>query len=95
MREHVEENIDLHELATQYHLSYASFRKMFKKYTGKSPRQYHLELKLMRAKELLLTSDLSITEISHLLNFESLQYFSRYFKKQTGSSPRALRKTIV
>ncbi len=95
MREHVEENIDLHELAAHYHLSYASFRKMFKKYTGKSPRQYHLELKLMRAKELLLTSDLSITEISHLLNFESLQYFSRYFKKQTGSSPRALRKTIA
>lgn len=94
MRENVEINIDLQELASQHHVSYANFRKMFKKYTGVSPRQYHLELKLMRARELILTSSKSIKEISQELQFESIHYFSRYFKKKIGYSPTALRKTV-
>ena len=95
MRENVETQIDLQALANQYHVGYANFRKMFKKYTGISPRQYHLELKLMRAKELILTSEKSIREISEDLQFESIHYFSRFFKKKIGCSPTALRKTIL
>ena len=95
MRENVEINIDLQDLASQHHVSYANFRKMFKKYTGMSPRQYHLELKLMRAKELILTSTKSIKEISQELHFESIHYFSRYFKKKLGYSPTQLRKSVV
>ncbi|MBX2874146.1 MAG: AraC family transcriptional regulator [Saprospiraceae bacterium] len=94
MRENVESNLDLQILAAQYHVTYANFRKMFKKYTGMSPRQYHLELKMRRAKELVLTSDKSIMQISEELNFESIHYFSRYFKKKLGYSPTELRKTI-
>lgn len=94
MRENVESQLDLQALAAQYHVTYANFRKMFKKYTGMSPRQYHLELKMRRAKELVLTSDKSIMEISEELNFESIHYFSRYFKKKMGCSPTVLRKTI-
>ena len=94
MRENVEAQIDLQELAAQYHVTYANFRKMFKKYTGMSPRQYHLELKMRRAKELVLTSDKSIMQISDELQFESIHYLSRYFKKKLGYSPTELRKTI-
>lgn len=94
MRENVESQIDLQLLASEYHVTYANFRKMFKKYTGMSPRQYHLELKMRRAKELVLTSDKTIMEISEELQFESIHYFSRYFKKKLGYSPTELRKTI-
>ena len=94
IRENIESHIDLQELANSYHVGYANFRKMFKRYTGISPRQYHLELKLMRAKELILTSEKSIKEISQELQFESIHYFSRYFKKKMGYSPTELRKTI-
>ena len=94
MRENVEAQIDLQKLAAQYHVTYANFRKMFKKYTGMSPRQYHLELKMRRAKELVLTSDKSIMQISEELHFESIHYFSRYFRKKMGCSPTELRKTI-
>lgn len=94
MRQNVEINLGLQELANQHHISYANFRKMFKKYTGVSPRQYQLELKLIRAKELLLTSEKSVKEISQELHFESIHYFSRYFKKKIGCSPTQLRKTI-
>lgn len=95
MRENVEAHIDLQELASQYHIGYANFRKMFKKYTGVSPRQYHLELKLMRAKELILSSDKNIQEICNELQFESIHYFSRYFKQKMGYSPTELRKPIT
>ena len=95
MREHLNDNIDLQELAGRYNVGYANFRKMFKKYTGISPRQYHLNLKMMYAKQLILTSDKSIKEISQELQFESIHYFSRYFKKKMGYSPTELRKTAV
>lgn len=94
MREKAEQSIDLQALSHQYHISYSTFRKMFKKYTGISPRQYHLELKLMKAKELILTTDKSIQEISAQLQFESIHYFSRYFKKKVGTSPSQLRKSV-
>ncbi|MEL6942808.1 MAG: AraC family transcriptional regulator [Bacteroidota bacterium] len=94
IRAKVEEPIDLQTLAKNHHISYASFRKLFKKYTGKSPRQYHLELKLLRAKELILSTDKSMQEISRTLHFESIHYFSRFFKQKTGMSPTELRKTI-
>ncbi|GJM34574.1 MAG: transcriptional regulator [Saprospiraceae bacterium] len=95
MRQKVESNIGLQELANRHHISYANFRKMFKKYTGVSPRQYHLELKLIRAKELLLTSEKSVKEISQELHFESIHYFSRYFKKRMGCSPTQMRNNTL
>ena len=92
IRGHVEEHIDLKALAHQYHISYASFRKQFKKYTGMAPRQYHMELKIRRAKELLLTTDLTISEIADQLQFESVHYFSRYFRKKTDLSPSSFKR---
>ena len=95
MRENVTHHIDLQEIANRHNVGYANFRKMFKKYTGLAPRQYHLNLKLMHAKQLILTSDKSIKEISQELQFESIHYFSRFFKKKMGYSPSELRKTAV
>lgn len=92
MRENIQEKVDLHQLAMDHQLSYAYLRKMFKKYTGISPHQYHLEMKIMGARELILTTDKSIKEISFELGFESIYYFSRLFKKKTGMNPSELRK---
>lgn len=92
MRENIENDIDLRKLAEDYNIGYSYFRKMFKKYTGVSPHQYHLELKIMRAKELILSTDKSIKEISFELGFQSIYYFSRLFKKKIGMSPTELRR---
>ncbi len=93
MREHIDEEIDLNKLAEQNCIGYSYFRKMFKKYTGISPHQYHIDLKLMRAKELILTTDKSLKEISYELKFQSIHYFSRLFKKKLGIPPSELRIT--
>ncbi|WP_430813827.1 AraC family transcriptional regulator [Carboxylicivirga sp. RSCT41] len=95
MRNNVNGEIDLEKLAEDNFVAYSYFRKMFKKYTGISPHQYHLDLKIIRAKELILTTNKNIKEISYELGFQSIHYFSRLFKKKTGCNPSELRKTIV
>lgn len=92
IRENITGVIDLEQLASDNNIGYSYFRKMFKQYTGISPRQYHLELKIMRAKELLLVSDKSIKEICYNLGFQSTHYFSRFFKQKVGVSPSDLRR---
>lgn len=92
IRENLTENIDIENLAKENNIGYSYFRKMFKQYTGVSPHQYHLELKIMRAKELLLASDNTVKEICYKLGFQSEHYFSRFFKQKVGVTPSELRK---
>jgi len=92
MRQNTEMEFDLIELAHQHNVGYSYFRKMFKKYTGVSPGQYHLQLKIIRAKELLISTDKSIKEISLELGFQTIHYFSLLFKKKVGMTPTEFRK---
>jgi AraC-like DNA-binding protein len=94
IRENVEQEIDFKCFAEKNNIGYSYFRKMFKKYTGVPPVQYHLDLKILRAKEMLLSTDKIIKEISYELGFQSIYYFSRVFKKKLGVSPSEIRKTV-
>jgi AraC-like DNA-binding protein len=93
IRENIEKELDFKKYAEANNISYSYFRKMFKKYTGVSPVQYQLDLKIMRAKEMLLSTDKIIKEISYDLGFRSVYYFSRIFKNKTGASPSEIRET--
>lgn len=92
MRRNVEQKVDLRKLAEQYNIGYSYFRQMFKKYSGVSPGQYHLQLRIIRAKELLNSTNKSIKEISYELGFPSIYYFSNLFKKKEGMNPSEFRK---
>ena len=91
-REHVEEEFNFEKLTQNYDISCSHLRKKFKQYTGKSPHQYHLDMKMIRAKELILNTNMSIKEIAFSLGFESIHYFSRLFKNKLGQAPTAFRK---
>ncbi len=93
MRENLDKDLDFKELAANINLGYSYFRKMFKKHTGVSPGQYHLHLRLMRAKELLLATDMPIKEVAYETGFESIHYFSRLFKSKIGIPPSEVRVT--
>lgn len=92
MREEVGKEIDFKQYAEENHIGYSYFRKMFKQYTGIAPVQYHLDLKVRRAREMLIATHMSIKEIAFELGFHSVHYFSRFFKKKTGVSPSEIRK---
>jgi AraC-like DNA-binding protein len=79
--------IDMDEVTDILHINYQQLRDRFRGKTGLSPYQYFLQLKINKAKELLLEGTLSIKEISYKLAFESPYYFSRLFKRKTGVAP--------
>lgn len=87
--------IRMEDLAAEFPISYSKFRKSFKRLTGKSPNQYHLDLRLDKAEELLKTTHLTVTEIGYHTGFDSPFYFSRLFKKKFGISPKTLRGSLV
>ena len=92
IREALESELSIQEIAEELGVSYSNFRKLFKEYTGLSPATYQQELRLLRAKELLSTTDLSIKEIAYRLAFDSPDYFSAKFKAKMGCKPSDIRR---
>ncbi len=91
IRESLESDVSIQTIAEELGVSYSNFRKLFKEYTGLSPATYQQELRLLRAKELLTTTELSIKEIAYRLNFESPDYFSAKFKAKMGFKPSEIK----
>jgi AraC-like DNA-binding protein len=73
--------------------SKTNFIRLFKQATGTTPWLYILHLKIDKAKELLLNSQLTVKEIAHTVRIPDPLYFSRLFKKLTGVPPLTFRKT--
>ena len=91
IRESLESDLTIQHIAEDLGVSYSNFRKLFKEYTGLSPATYQQELRLLRAKEMLTTTDYSIKEIAYRLNFESPDYFSAKFKAKMGFKPSEIK----
>jgi AraC-like DNA-binding protein len=85
-------NVDLPALARELDVSYTWFRKVFKQYTGFSPRQFQLHHRIHRASQLLAGTNLPVGEIAQRLGFQSVYYFSELFKRRQACSPQAYRK---
>lgn len=92
MKENIEDPLSPEEIASRLGLGYSWFRRMFKEYTGVSPAQYQLQQKLLRAKELLTSTSLSISEIAYSLHFENAGQFSTFFRKKEGVTPSDFRE---
>lgn len=95
MQERLSDNISPKDVADNLGIGYTWFRRTFKEYVGISPGQYQLQLKHLKAKELLMNDKLPISEISFELGFESISQFSNFFKKHSGISASEYRKGIL
>lgn len=91
MNENIASNLEPEDLAMKLNISYSWFRRIFKEYTGYAPAKYFQELKLRKAKQLLIDTPLSVKEISFSLGFQSTEYFFMFFKKHTGFTPLGYR----
>jgi signal transduction histidine kinase/DNA-binding response OmpR family regulator len=83
---------NLQMLVHKIGMSERHLRRKLKALTGVSPNQFISSFRLEKAKELLLQTDLNISEIAFQIGFDSPQYFSRAFSKTHGISPRGFRK---
>lgn len=80
-------NLDMKLLAQELGVSYSWFRSTFAAHTGLSPHQYLLELRLVRARNLLTETEFSVKEISMQTGFEDEHYFSRLFRQKLNHTP--------
>ena len=92
IKNNIDNNITLQELADLVKLEKTYFIKKFKSVIGTTPMQYVKKARLERAKKLLLYSDMNITQISDALNFTSIHRFSEFFINEVGISPQKFKK---
>lgn len=84
---HIEQKRLLEEVSAYVHLSPNYFATYFKNKTDKNFRNYVLELKIIRATELLKTTHHSISQIADILGYDDYHSFYRAYKKCTGKMP--------
>jgi transcriptional regulator GlxA family with amidase domain len=87
MQVELERGLNAQALARELNVSYSTFRHTFLQHTGSSPHQYLLELRLVRARNLLRQTSQSVKEIAQQAGFDDEHYFCRFFKMKTGLTP--------
>lgn len=84
---HYNKDISLDDVSREVEISPYYFSKIFKEETGRNFVEYVTEIRMNRAKELLLKTDMSMKEICSEIGYADPNYFSRIFKKNTGVTP--------
>ena len=92
MREGADGPLTLRDMADVAHLSPYHFARVFKGVTGVPPGEFLGALRLERAKRLLLTTDLSVSEVCFEVGYQSLGTFTTRFKRLVGVSPGRMRR---
>ena len=82
------------ELARECCLSESRFLHLFREVSGKSVTAFIASIRIERAKELLMGTELSVREIAEAVGYEDQNYFSRCFRKVEGCSPREFRRNL-
>lgn len=88
-------NLKLEDYAELTHRSLSSFKREFKEIYNESPAKWINQRRVKRAANLMLNSDMSVTQIAFETGFEDLSHFSRVFKSQTGKSPSEYKKATI
>lgn len=89
------QDINIEVYAKENFMSVSWFIRTFKARTGLSPLQYITNNRMSCAKDLLMNTPLTVTEISNLVGYSDALYFSRAFKKHAGVSPLKYRNSIL
>lgn len=92
MDRHFCDPLEIAALAKIAHLSPRQFQRIFMKSQGISPINYLMRLRIKRAMELITDLSLNIAEVAQASGFEDANYFSRFFRRYVGVSPRQFRK---
>ena len=92
MRENLGDVITIDDMARTAMFSKFHFTRIFQRVTGISPGRFLSALRLQEAKRLLLTSSMTVADISHVVGYNSIGTFSSRFRASVGVSPTEYRQ---
>lgn len=88
------ENISVNQLSAMCGMSQTHFRRLFKEMFGASPLDYQMNMRILKAKDLLFLGEYSVNEVANAVGFEDANYFSRVFKSRVGVSPANYKNNV-
>lgn len=87
MEQSIEEPVSPGDLADAVGMSTRQLERLFRRYLNRSPKRYYMELRLARARNLLMQTDLSVINVALACGFASPSHFSKCYRAQYGTTP--------
>lgn len=87
MEQNIEEPISPSILARDVHLSTRQLERLFRRYLSRSPKRYYMELRLQKARNLLLQTDMSVINVALACGFASPSHFSKCYRSHYDTTP--------
>ena len=87
MEDNIEEPISPSILAADAGMSTRQLERLFRRYLNRSPKRYYMEMRLQRARNLLMQTDMPVIEVALACGFASPSHFSKCYRAQYGSTP--------
>lgn len=92
MEEHITDEITNSEIASAAFISNTECMRCFKNVLHTTPGKYLRQLRLSKAKQLLLSTPMKVEKIGELCGFREMSYFAKVFRAEYGSAPLTYRK---
>jgi len=92
---HLTENLSLDEVAKVAGLSPKYFSAFFRRHTGTCFRDWLAEIRVERAQTLLSQKNHAVARVTFMVGFKDIRTFQRAFKKVTGTTPLAYKKSVA
>jgi transcriptional regulator GlxA family with amidase domain len=87
MESHIEEPISPSVLATEVGMSTRQLERLFRRYLNRSPKRYYMELRLQKARNLLMQTDMSVINVALACGFASPSHFSKCYRAHYETTP--------
>ena len=87
MESHIEDPVSPPDLAEQVAMSTRQLERLFRRYLNRSPKRYYMELRLERARNLLMQTDMSVISVALATGFTSPSHFSKCYRAHYDTTP--------
>ncbi|WP_248927591.1 response regulator [Paenibacillus hamazuiensis] len=91
IRTHFHDNLSLEKVASIVYLNPIYFSQLFKQKTGTGYKDYVIQLRMERAKELLMSRDLRVADVAKLVGYDDIRHFTQVFRKKYNMTPTEYR----
>ena len=92
LAENYREKLSLEALGLHFNMNPFYLQKQFKRHIGQTPTEYLIYMRMTKAKQLLRTTDKSVSQVANMVGIDNLGHFTRQFKKLEGITPHEYRK---